>query len=142
MCKPKYSPLGSTTIGFTNVKALSEFFLRIDIKEKVKKNISHALGFHNYFQCISYFFFRRNCQIAMLFRFTQQSFVKEIRKKWNERSSVLNCTKRNAFLCLPNENLAQLLAFCYSVSKIRIQEVMNNFRDRSIFQTVYFKCYN
>lgn len=35
-------------------------------------------------------------------------FCQRNQKIWNERSSVLNCTKRNAFLCLPNENLTQL----------------------------------
>lgn len=49
-------------------------------------------------------------------------FCPRNQKDWNERSSALNCTERNAFLCLPNENLTQLLEFCYSDSKIRIQE--------------------
>lgn len=35
-------------------------------------------------------------------------------------------------MCLPNENLTQLLEFCYSHSKIRIQEGMANYRQGNL----------
>lgn len=49
-------------------------------------------------------------------------------EEWDERSLALNCTESNAFICLPNENLTELLEFCYTESRIRIQEGRNNFK--------------
>lgn len=34
--------------------------------------------------------------------------------EWLERSSVLNCTDRNGYMCLPNEMLTELVEFCYT----------------------------
>ncbi|XP_052695771.1 uncharacterized protein LOC128174201 [Crassostrea angulata] len=42
--------------------------------------------------------------------------------EWNERSSAINCTEDNGYLCLPNENITQLLEFCYVFPFILIQE--------------------
>ncbi|XP_052693237.1 uncharacterized protein LOC128171504 isoform X3 [Crassostrea angulata] len=39
---------------------------------------------------------------------------------WQERSSALNCNKTNAYMCVPNENITELLEFCYSLPQIRI----------------------
>lgn len=33
--------------------------------------------------------------------------------EWLQRSSVLNCTELNGYMCMPNENLMMLLEFCY-----------------------------
>lgn len=33
--------------------------------------------------------------------------------EWNERSSAINCNVTNGYVCVPNENLKQLLEFCY-----------------------------
>lgn len=32
--------------------------------------------------------------------------------EWNERSSAINCNVTNGYMCVPNENLTQLLEFC------------------------------
>lgn len=42
--------------------------------------------------------------------------------EWNQRSSALNCTEDNGYLCLPNENVTELLEFCYKYPFILIQE--------------------
>lgn len=33
--------------------------------------------------------------------------------EWLHRSSAINCTKWNGYMCMPNENLTMLLEFCY-----------------------------
>lgn len=40
--------------------------------------------------------------------------------EWNKRSSAINCNETNGYMCVPNENLNQLLEFCYEVPSIRI----------------------
>lgn len=42
--------------------------------------------------------------------------------EWNERSSALNCNEANGYMCVPNENLNQLLEFCYILPTVLIQE--------------------
>ncbi|XP_065925466.1 uncharacterized protein [Magallana gigas] len=42
--------------------------------------------------------------------------------EWNERSSAINCTKDNGYLCFPNEKFTQLLEFCFKDPFIWIQE--------------------
>lgn len=40
--------------------------------------------------------------------------------EWQERSTALNCTMRNAYMCVPDENITELLEFCYSQPQIQI----------------------
>lgn len=42
--------------------------------------------------------------------------------EWNERSSALICNEANEYMCVPNENLNQLLEFCYVYSIIGIEK--------------------
>lgn len=42
--------------------------------------------------------------------------------EWNERSSAINCTEGNGYVCLPNENITELLEFCYIYPFILIEE--------------------
>lgn len=42
--------------------------------------------------------------------------------EWLQRSSVLNCTERNAYMCMPNEKLTTLLEFCYKRHMIAVPE--------------------
>lgn len=46
--------------------------------------------------------------------------------EWNQRSSAINCTEDNGYLCLPNENITELLEFCYNYPFILIQEGKQN----------------
>lgn len=42
--------------------------------------------------------------------------------EWEERSTVLNCTKKNGYTCLPDEHFTELLEFCYTDPWILIEE--------------------
>lgn len=42
--------------------------------------------------------------------------------EWNERSSAISCNETNGYVCLPNENITELLEFCYIYPFIWIQE--------------------
>lgn len=42
--------------------------------------------------------------------------------EWKKRSDTINCTEDNGYLCLPNENITELLEFCYKYPFILIQE--------------------
>lgn len=42
--------------------------------------------------------------------------------EWNKRSSSINCNKTNGYICVPNENVNQLLEFCYRRPFILIEE--------------------
>lgn len=55
--------------------------------------------------------------------------------EWKERSSALNCNQTNAYMCVPNENITELLEFCYSGPQIRIVKGKNNL---TIKQFAYF----
>lgn len=40
--------------------------------------------------------------------------------EWKERASAINCTAQHGYLFLPNENLTELLEFCYTEPRIWI----------------------
>ncbi|XP_061193693.1 uncharacterized protein LOC133201921 [Saccostrea echinata] len=42
--------------------------------------------------------------------------------EWRNRSSTLNCTKSNGYMCIPNENITELLEFCYRFRRIPIDK--------------------
>lgn len=42
--------------------------------------------------------------------------------EWNQRFSAINCTEKNGYMCLPNENITGLLEFCHTNKFILIQE--------------------
>lgn len=46
--------------------------------------------------------------------------------EWNRRSSALNCTEKNGFMCLPNQNFTELLEFCYTQPLIHIEPGKQN----------------
>lgn len=41
--------------------------------------------------------------------------------EWLERSSVLNCTDQNGYMCIPKEMITGLVEFCYT-KKVAIPE--------------------
>lgn len=41
--------------------------------------------------------------------------------EWLYRSSAINCTEWNGYMCMPNENLTMLLEFCYNHPILIIQ---------------------
>uniref|UniRef100_A0A8W8JGM5 FZ domain-containing protein n=2 Tax=Magallana gigas TaxID=29159 RepID=A0A8W8JGM5_MAGGI len=62
--------------------------------------------------------------------------------EWMERSSTINCTESNGYLCLPSEDLNELLEFCYFEYQIPIAKGLCMFlRKRDSFIDAY-KCRN
>ena len=47
--------------------------------------------------------------------------------EWEKRESVFNCTKESSsYACLPNENITELLEFCYPLQVLASHEGKNN----------------
>lgn len=65
------------------------------------------------------FIFRKRSRV-MSFQFTK--YCPRNETDWNQRFSAINCTKDNGYMCLPNENITELLEFCYKYPFILIQE--------------------
>lgn len=42
--------------------------------------------------------------------------------EWKSRSSAINCTENNGYMCLPNENRTELLEFCYIYPQITVEK--------------------
>lgn len=42
--------------------------------------------------------------------------------EWNKRSSAINCTIQNGYMCLPNDQLTELQEFCYKLPRLAITE--------------------
>lgn len=42
--------------------------------------------------------------------------------EWKERSLSFNCTEDNSYACLPNEDITELLEFCYPLQNIAIEQ--------------------
>lgn len=42
--------------------------------------------------------------------------------EWEKMASAINCTDNNGYMCLPNENLTDLLEFCYIYPRILVQK--------------------
>ncbi|XP_078338915.1 uncharacterized protein LOC144617658 isoform X2 [Crassostrea virginica] len=40
--------------------------------------------------------------------------------EWHQRSSVFNCARKSTYACFPNDNITELLEFCYPLESIVI----------------------
>ncbi|XP_052702831.1 uncharacterized protein LOC128179443 isoform X7 [Crassostrea angulata] len=49
-------------------------------------------------------------------------FCPRNRSEWDQRSSAINCTEGNGYMCLPNESLTHLLEFCYIYPRLVISK--------------------
>lgn len=63
--------------------------------------------------------------------------------EWNERSSAINCSERNGYLCFPNENFTQLVEFCHTLPFIWIQEgkCYHPYINNEMFSLLISACY-
>lgn len=41
--------------------------------------------------------------------------------EWNKKSSALNCSEKRGYTCLPNQQLTELLEFCYTEPRIWVE---------------------
>ena len=42
--------------------------------------------------------------------------------EWDERSAVFYCQGKSSYACLPNENITELLEFCYPLPRLAIHQ--------------------
>lgn len=45
--------------------------------------------------------------------------------EWQERYTALNCTQSNTYMCIPDENITELLEFCYSGPQLMVVKGRN-----------------
>lgn len=64
------------------------------------------------------------------FQVFSTKFCPRNKREWFERSFALNCTKRNGYMCMPNENITRLLEFCYKRPKIMMEPGKKKKRER------------
>lgn len=57
-------------------------------------------------------------------------FCPRNRSEWDQRSSVISCTDKNGYMCLPNENRTELLEFCYIYSQTPIENGNKKIKQR------------
>lgn len=60
--------------------------------------------------------------------------------EWTGRSSVLNCTKSNGYMCMPSENFTTLLEFCYSQGKVAVENGMCLFLSKKYSAVDAYNC--
>lgn len=49
-------------------------------------------------------------------------FCPRNRSDWEQMSLAINCTDKNGYMCLPNENFTELLEFCYIYPRLVISK--------------------
>lgn len=81
----------------------------------------YKLFFFKYLRYKCIFYFQEKLDGYKFPVYSTQSCPKN-QTEWIKRSSALNCSERNGYMCLPNQNFTELLEFCYSERLIRIQE--------------------
>lgn len=60
--------------------------------------------------------------------------------EWEARSSVFNCQGESSYACFPNENITELLEFCYPFEVISIHEgktLISSRENCTLFVTVF-----
>lgn len=40
--------------------------------------------------------------------------------EWNKRSSAINCSAANGYMCLPNDQFTELQEFCYKLPRLAV----------------------
>nr|XP_034328415.1 uncharacterized protein LOC117689960 [Crassostrea gigas] len=60
--------------------------------------------------------------------------------EWKKRSSAINCTGQNGYMCLPNENLTDLLEFCYIYPRILVQKDLCLYLDKRFSKVNSYNC--
>lgn len=65
-------------------------------------------------------------------------FCPKNQTEWNERSSAINCTESNGYMCLPSENITMLLEFCYTYPSIFMEEG-EQLKNSSLRRMICFK---
>lgn len=61
-------------------------------------------------------------------------------REWNKRSSAINCTEGNGYMCLPNEQLTELLEFCYVQHFVWMEEGICLYLYKSFSRVNAYNC--
>eukprot|EP00105_Crassostrea_gigas_P035553 XP_019919701.1 PREDICTED: uncharacterized protein LOC105320484 [Crassostrea gigas] len=74
--------------------------------------------------CLSSFLLPHECKKLDGYEFPVYSteFCPKNQEEWNLRSSAINCTNTNGYMCIPNDNFTELLEFCYIYPRMLIQK--------------------
>lgn len=71
-------------------------------------------------------------------------FCPRNKTEWEKRAPLFNCTSDESYACLPNEDITDLLEFCYPLQVISIQggKVIKNLYTQHVwcFYFVIFTC--
>lgn len=62
--------------------------------------------------------------------------------EWKERSNALSCNASNAYMCMPNENITNLLEFCYSIGQILVEKGLCLFLYKRHSTVDDYSCHN
>lgn len=62
--------------------------------------------------------------------------------EWTGRSSVLNCTKSNGYMCMPSEKFTTLLEFCYKYNRLAIPKGTCLFLSKKCSAVDAYNCQN
>eukprot|EP00105_Crassostrea_gigas_P012007 XP_011427870.1 PREDICTED: uncharacterized protein LOC105328615 [Crassostrea gigas] len=62
--------------------------------------------------------------------------------EWNKRSSAINCTNDNGYMCIPNDDRTQLLEFCYIYPRILITKETCLYMYKSFSRVNAYNCSN
>eukprot|EP00105_Crassostrea_gigas_P013633 XP_011430007.1 PREDICTED: uncharacterized protein LOC105330117 isoform X3 [Crassostrea gigas] len=69
-------------------------------------------------------------------------FCPRNRSEWDQRSSVISCTDKNGYMCLPNENRTELLEFCYIYGQTPIENDLCLFLIKRYSRVDAYNCRN
>lgn len=91
--------------------------------------LTFAMGLIRFFSPVMYWIFsvcllHNDCRQLDGYKFPVNTtpFCPRNETEWNERSFAMNCTESNGYTCLPNQDLTELLEFCYIYPFIWIQD--------------------
>ncbi|XP_078312757.1 uncharacterized protein LOC144619207 [Crassostrea virginica] len=60
--------------------------------------------------------------------------------EWDERSAVFYCQGKSSYACLPNENITELLEFCYPLPRIAIHQGICLYLDKPRSEVDSYDC--
>nr|XP_022290661.1 uncharacterized protein LOC111102281 isoform X2 [Crassostrea virginica] len=67
-------------------------------------------------------------------------FCPRNRTEWNKRSSVFNCSRESTYACFPNDNISELIEFCYPMEKIAISRGLCLFLSKRRSELDSYEC--
>ena len=75
---------------------------------------------HNFFIDLNYAFQRQRELDGYPFPVFVTESCPRNEAEWNKRSAVFNCTKEHTYACFPNNEITELIEFCYPLPLIAI----------------------